>query len=229
MTRHRIWKFRLLLTALLLLIVTQPLLGDHRLVRVCYTLAWSFVQIVTIYAISEIRWQRIVGWALGGPALLGIWIRYLVSGPSGEPIEIAVFGTGAAFFGLAAVMVMRHLVTSEVTADNVSGAVCAYLFLGLGIGLLYSVIETFHAHSFHATGELAAELANPVHRRTALSYFSFVTLTTAGYGDITPATSLTRVLAALEAVLGQFYLAVLVAGLVGIRVSRSANGSRNSA
>ncbi|HET6879389.1 MAG TPA: potassium channel family protein, partial [Pirellulales bacterium] len=63
-------------------------------------------------------------------------------------------------------------------------------------------------------------LVEPANRPSTLAYFSFVTLTTAGYGDIVPATSLTRILAALEAVVGQFYLAVLVAGLVGIRVSR---------
>lgn len=98
---------------------------------------------------------------------------------------------------------------------------CAYLFIGLGIGMVFTIMESLEPHSFVAsTGGLPAELADPARRPPALTYFSFVTLTTAGYGDIVPATPLTRILAALEAVLGQFYLAVLVAGLVGIRVSR---------
>jgi hypothetical protein len=157
--------------------------------------------------------------------LCGIWAAYLRSDAGGDPSEIVAFGLGAVFFGVVAIMVMRHLVTHEVTADNVAGAVCAYLFLGLGIGLLYAIVETLQEHSFQATGSLAAELADPVQRRATLTYFSFITLTTAGFGDITPATPLTRTLAALEAVLGQFYLAILVAGLVGIRANRRGDGS----
>lgn len=53
-----------------------------------------------------------------------------------------------------------------------------------------------------------------------MQYFSFVTLSTLGYGDILPMTPLTRILACLEAICGQFYLAVLVAGLVSVRVGQ---------
>ncbi|MCR4415511.1 MAG: potassium channel family protein, partial [Thermoguttaceae bacterium] len=54
-----------------------------------------------------------------------------------------------------------------------------------------------------------------------LSYFSFITLATVGYGDVTPTTSLARTLAWTEAITGQFYLAVLVAGLVGLKVTQA--------
>jgi len=57
--------------------------------------------------------------------------------------------------------------------------------------------------------------------RGALSYFSFITLATVGYGDVTPATPLARALAWMEAVTGQFYLAVLVAGLVGFKITQA--------
>ncbi|HUY91414.1 MAG TPA: potassium channel family protein [Pirellulales bacterium] len=223
MILHRVWKFRLLLVALLALIVIHPLTAGQDLARLCYLTFWSFVQIATIYAISGIRWQRHVGLALGLPLTFAMWSSYVIF-KEGETFELILSGLSAAFFTAVAVMVMRHLVTNEVTADNVAGAVCAYLLLGLAIGLLYAIIETLHAHSFHGRGELAAELADPVRRRSALTYYSFITLTTAGYGDLTPATPFTRILAAMEAVLGQLYLAILVAGLVGIRVSRRGNG-----
>jgi hypothetical protein len=223
MSWPRAWKFRLLLVALLTLLVVQPILGNHGLARLCYTTIWSIVLIATIFAISDVRWQRFVGVSLGLPILPAIWSRHLLSVPTAQTFEVPTFGLAAIFFAIVAVMVMRHLVRFEVTADNVAGAVCAYLFLGLGIGALYAIIETLRPHSFQATGHLAEELLDPVHRRSALVYFSFVTLTTAGFGDIVPATPLTRMLTMLEAVLGQFYLAVLVAGLVGIRVSRRAD------
>ncbi|MBN1852246.1 MAG: two pore domain potassium channel family protein [Pirellulales bacterium] len=57
--------------------------------------------------------------------------------------------------------------------------------------------------------------------RGALNYFSFITLATVGYGDITPTTPLTRTLAWIEAITGQFYLAVIVAGLVGFKVTQA--------
>ncbi|HWB11395.1 MAG TPA: potassium channel family protein [Pirellulales bacterium] len=219
------WKFRLLLVALLALLASQPLMGHNTLARLCYTSIWSLVLIITIFAISDVRWQRFVGLGLGLPILPAIWARHLLPAPVAEALEVPIFGVAAVFFGIVAVMVMRHLITYEVTADNVAGAVCAYLFLGLGIGALYAIIETLQPHSFQAAGSLAAELVDPLHRRSTLIYFSFVTLTTAGYGDVVPVTALTRTLAMLEAVLGQFYLAVLVAGLVGIRASRK-SGSR---
>lgn len=225
MILHHVWKFRVLLVALLALILVHPLMDDNGLARLCYATVWSLVQIVTIYAISAIRWQRRVGLLLGLPMLFAMWGQYAVSEPHGEKYELAVYGVAVVFFTMVAVMIMRHLVTHEVTADNVAGAVCAYLLLGFAVGLFYFIIETLLPHSFQASGELAKELTYPIGRRSALTYFSFITLTTAGYGDLTPATPLTRTLASLEAVLGQFYLAILVAGLVGMRISgRSNNG-----
>ena len=220
MNGRRPSKFRLLLVALLALLAIQPALGSRGPGRLAYTTLWSVVLVATIFAISEIRWQRYVGLSFSLPIMAGLWGRHLVSTSSGEMVELPVFGVAAAFFAVVAVMVMRHLVTHEVTADNVAGAVCAYLFVGLGAGTLYTIIETLHTHSFQASGGLADDLADPARRAAALTYFSFATLTTTGYGDVAPATPLTRILAVFEAVLGQFYLAILVAGLVGIRVSR---------
>ena len=117
-------------------------------------------------------------------------------------------------------LILRHVLTHKVTTDNVLGALAAYLFIGLAMGLLYTVLESLHPFSFKTSSEIAKALAN-FHTRTAsLVYFSFTTLTTSGYGDILPGTPLTRTLAWMEAVAGQFYLAVLVAGLIGMRVSQ---------
>jgi voltage-gated potassium channel len=221
MNRAHAWKFRLLLAALVAIITVQPMVGAHGLSRITYTTLWTIVMVATLFAISEVRWQRQIGLCLALPFLAGMWGRHLLGENARESFELPVFGLAAIFVGLVAVTVMRHLVTHEVTADNVAGAVCAYLFIGLGIGMVYTIIESLAPHSFTAsTGDLQAALVEAVDRPSTLTYFSFVTLTTAGYGDIVPATSLTRTLAALEAVVGQFYLAVLVAGLVGIRVSR---------
>ncbi len=82
------------------------------------------------------------------------------------------------------------------------------------------VLLARRAGSFQASGELADTLKSPEARGPVLVYYSFVTMTTVGYGDITPVSPPARTLAWLEAMMGQFYIAVLVAALVGIRVSQ---------
>lgn len=222
------WRFRILLVALVALLTVQPLVGAHDLSRISYTTLWTVVLIATLFAISRVAWQRQVGLCLGLPFLSGMWVRHLFSGADVEMFELPVFALASVFVLLVAVTVMRHLVTHDVTADNVAGAICAYLFIGLGVGMAFTIIESLSPHSFTAsTPDLSNVLADAASRPSTLTYFSFITLTTAGYGDIVPATPLTRALAGLEAMLGQFYLAVLVAGLVGIRASRrvdAANG-----
>jgi len=93
--------------------------------------------------------------------------------------------------------------------DRVIAGVCGYLILGLLWTDLYTIVEHFGDGVIrYSNGEPA--LAGD----GSLVYFSFVTLTTLGYGDISPATPLTRILAAMEAVAGTLYLAVLIASLL---------------
>jgi hypothetical protein len=214
------WKFRALLAALVALLTLQPIVGAHAISQLSYTTLWTGVLITTLFAISEVSWQRQIGLCLGLPFLAGMWGRHLVAANARETLELPAFALASVIVALMAISIMRHLVTHEVTADNVAGAMCAFLFIGLGFGMLFTIMESLQPHSFvSSSGSLPAELADPVSRPSALTYYSFITLTTVGYGDVLPATPLARILAALEAVLGQFYLAVLVAGLVGIRVS----------
>jgi len=82
---------------------------------------------------------------------------------------------------------------------------------------VYSVLESIHPGSF-ATGEGQIEGG-----RRLYIYYSFVTITTLGYGDITPTTDLASTFSFLEAVIGQLYLAVLIARLVGVHIAQSMN------
>jgi hypothetical protein len=107
-----------------------------------------------------------------------------------------------------------------LTFDSILGAVCGYLFLGLGWAVLYSMIEGHRPGSFEISPKLTtgSDPARPLPH--VLTYYSFVTLTTVGYGDISPVSPATRTLAWVEAITGQFYLAVIVAGLVSVLVAR---------
>jgi voltage-gated potassium channel len=105
----------------------------------------------------------------------------------------------------------RHVFSwRETDANSLTGAVCVYLLLGLIWALIYKVLAylwpvgSFQGISIQGEG---------INIDTFL-YFSFVTLTTAGYGDITPLNPMIRTLAYLEMITGQFYMAILVSGLV---------------
>jgi hypothetical protein len=94
----------------------------------------------------------------------------------------------------------------EVTAQAIYAALSAYLLIGLMFAALYAALDFLVSGPFFANGQ-------PADGQT-LQYFSFVTLTTLGYGDFTAAGSLGRALAVLEALAGQVFLATLVARLV---------------
>ena len=103
---------------------------------------------------------------------------------------------------------------TEMNVNRLVGAICVFLLLGLIWSLAYALVELIAPGSFKgfSSGRGPGE-------DSSWQYFSFVTLTTLGYGDITPVSATARSLAFLQAVAGQFYVAVLVAGLVSAYIS----------
>jgi hypothetical protein len=83
------------------------------------------------------------------------------------------------------------------------------------------VIEIARPGSFRVDAEFADQLQLEHHRHFFLTYYSFITLTTVGYGDVVPIKAASRGMAIVEAILGQFYIAVLIAELIGKRVAQA--------
>jgi hypothetical protein len=135
-------------------------------------------------------------WA--GGLLLAVAGALAGSGPPGTGAAIGVLLMGAA---LAAVLA-RLARQPEVTPGTVAGAISAYLLLGLVFTFVYAFL-----------GALGQPLSGvgPDSRLNDQLYFAFVTLTTTGFGDLTPVTDLTRTTAILEALLGQIYLVTVLA------------------
>ena len=100
--------------------------------------------------------------------------------------------------------ILRHPV---VNLETILGAVCAYLLIGLAFASLYAELEQLGTEYFFAQGKVT----DPVY----FLYFSYVVLTTLGFGDLTPATDEGRILVTMEALIGQIFLVTLVASLVG--------------
>jgi voltage-gated potassium channel Kch len=135
-----------------------------------------------------------------------------------EPGDFSEVGrkiTGAMFSLLLAVLVFERIFRAgHVTVHRISGAVAAYLMIGLVFAYVYDAIEVLLPGSFHfASPELrGAQLSDP------MTYFSFTTLTTVGYGDITPRTPLTQSLANVESLIGQLFPTILIARLVALEL-----------
>ena len=130
----------------------------------------------------------------------------------------------ALFLGFAVFVILGNVLKQKlVTSDEVLGAVAGYLLAGASWANIYALTEVLLPGSFSMSQQFAAELPDWHGRAAVFNYFSMVTLTTMGYGDITPTRPPATVFVTLEAIFGQFYIAVLVAQLVGLRLAR---GSR---
>lgn len=102
---------------------------------------------------------------------------------------------------------------AEVSVDRIFAAIVAYILAGLGFAAAYQAVAAVEPESFSLPALIGP--GQPLERREIqLIYFSFVTIATLGYGDITPKLALAQMLVVLEAVIGQFYVAVIVAWLV---------------
>jgi hypothetical protein len=181
----------------------------------------TLVSLIVFLVVFKRGRERTVAFAAAAAALVLIWARYLPIPVESQPLfEVANHLLQVAFFGFAVVVILRNIFeAAAVTGDEVLGTVCGYLLGAAVWANLYAATAILVPDSFTVSADLK-ELSGE-HGRTALfNYFSVMTLTTVGYGDITPVRPPATALAMLEAIFGQFYIAVVVAELVGLRLPR---------
>lgn len=197
----------------LLILFFHPLfrifLGD----RLFFDLIISIIFVVGIVSVHFQERQRIAAWILGFCALASQWVEHIFF----ESVEIAIVSNSltAVFLLFACIVIIVHILsTRSVTADVLTGAVCAYLLIGMAFACLFACVELAIPQSFKLpdVDRLTTDVPSFV-------YYSFVTLTTLGFGDATPVNPVARTFTVLEAVIGQMFIAILIASLVGKRLS----------
>ncbi|MHC4548275.1 MAG: potassium channel family protein [Planctomycetota bacterium] len=200
-----------LLGTLLIVFVALPLVRAGR----TYLAAVLFVAVIFwgFHVVSERRRQRVLGAALMAPALLLTILHYLMEEERIVSV-IWLLSNSLALVFLLWILVTRLLRVERVTTDVLSSAVSGYLLLGILWALVYALL--FHLDPTSLGG---IESHQGGQDPSEFFYFSFVTLTTLGYGDIAPTGSLARTAASVEAVVGQLYLAVMIARLVGLQIA----------
>jgi len=133
-------------------------------------------------------------------------------------VALALVATVALIL-FATYCVLRYVMRARIiTGDQIYAGICMYVMLGFAFGAVFYLINILDPMSFVANGELLTWGDSP-----DLMYFSFVTLATLGYGDITPRTNIARSLAILEALIGMLYIAIFMARLVSLRLSSEAD------
>ncbi len=223
-----------LLAAIIAAFAVRPLIGDIGAGSAIFGIALVVLLLVALYNINvdelvgergrllaQNRRRRILGWTLATAAAVErvcvIFVR--------TPMLMLV---GSIFWLMFVLFVTLSELRSvlkqkEVTGETICMAVSVYLLLGLTWAFLYAVMFQLHPESFG--GLVTGNPGHPVelmHFFPILGYFSLATLSTIGYGDITPLTLQARYAAVAEGITGQFYMAILVARLVGMQMSRSA-------
>lgn len=162
-----------------------------------------------------------IGLALGLPAVIAS--VYNAETPNTPTINLAPTILAGLFIGFLIWRILKDVgAGSRITSERVFGAVSAYLLIGFLFADLYAFIALVDNNAFSVSANIEARWAEENSRGAGeiLNYFSFVTMTTLGYGDIAPVSPAARTLAWMQALVGQLYLAITIAGLVGIHIAR---------
>jgi hypothetical protein len=221
------WRYLVLLGTLLPVLVVQPLSFGCSTPPQLFDAFLMLVTVALLLSFCPDKNKRLIALALGIPTGLLSLGGHLFATQSENTLILIGHGLAVVFYFWAAVLIVASLVRSQVLSlDCVFGAICGYLLLGMAWGMLYSMLESACPASFEVGSRLAEQVQGDHSRIHLFTYYSFITLTTVGYGDVTPLSIPARTCAWLEALTGQFYLAVLVAGLVGALLSKKSGTSR---
>jgi hypothetical protein len=197
---------------LLVVFVLYPLSGRGPFGGVVLQLVFSLILISGVALVANRRAALALAAVLAvGTAAVG-WVRLY------EPsAQLTVIGTclWIVFLSmLAAVILVRVFREGRINLHRIQGAVCVYLLIGVIWSGCFSLVVQFDPAAFNVPVSAADDTL-----ASRLVYFSFVTLTTVGYGDVTAVHPAARSLALLEALIGQLFPTVLLARLVGMELS----------
>ena len=212
-----------LLIALGLLFISAPFLEELEAGELIVTILFSLVLLAGILAVAERKGVLLIAIVLAIPAIVGRWINHYQP----HVLSPVIFLTAALILIAFVVANLLRFVfrAPSVNVEVLCASIAAYLMLGLMWAMAYWLVDQLTpggAFSFNTN-------AGPRSMKGFTGfYFSFITLSTVGYGDITPVSRIARWLAAMEAMTGLLYVAVLIARLVSLYSSPKSHGHRES-
>lgn len=208
--RRHLW----LLISLLVIFIVSPFVVPYYYGPTIINIIAAIVLLSATFAVSERRGFFIFALAA---STVSIAVTFWLAVARTHWLIIVSHGSLVIVIGFFAVAILSYVLRSgKVTSDKIYAAICVYLLLGYGFTFVYSLIEELEPGSF--TSLITIRPHDLVSRVMQMRYFSFVTLTSVGYGDIVPHSQIARTVALLEAMFGQFYLVALIGRLVGLHI-----------
>jgi hypothetical protein len=200
------------LTFVVLPLVAGGLIGRWAVLLVDAWFALTLVSGGVALGLGRSRWTGMVA-----AVVVVIAVRWIARGTGNAGLQALDAGLSVAAVGALAAMILAQVFRpGPMTWHRVLGAVATYLLIGMVWSLVYRLVLVLDPNALHGTSPLGEHTLHP-----DLVYFSFVTLTTTGYGDILPVSLAARSLANVEGMIGQLFPAVLIAGLISmVRPSR---------
>lgn len=202
------------------LMVIASLMEENLALYILFAGAMLWIFGSVIATIWTTRRRKIVALVAGVVASLsGLITLYPELPPDIFRVCVITCACSYALFVLIAIGSMSHsvFVTDKVDSDRIVGSICIYLLIGMFFAFIFTTLDLINPASFNFGLHGEPELQT---FREYL-YFSYTTLTTLGYGDMTPQMPLSRLLTSFEAMIGPIYLAIMVARLVGMHISQS--------
>ena len=208
------WRHLALLVSILFLFIITPTVVAFRHGVLVMNAFAAVVLITGSYTLTRQKRLFLAAVALSITAVIAAWLLLIYPRPRVRIFSNACVIVLVVYFS---VTILEYVLRgTRITVDKILAAICVYMLIGYAWTFAYALVEELQPGAFMA---LSTPRPNDyVARVLEMRYFSFITLTTVGYGDIVPHSGATRTLAALEAVTGQIYLTVLIARLVGLHI-----------
>lgn len=231
-----------LLVAIIALFAVRPLIGEGvGDAPALFGIAFLILMFVALYNVNfdeapaERKSRRAknrrlaIGWILGILAIVERLAMFAERGKN-HSLELVATVSWMLFFAFIIWSQLRSVLRQRnVTGETISMSISTYLLMGLTWALFYSVIYQHQPGAFALSGAAIPDKSgDPQAIFPILLYFSLTTLSTIGFGDMTPMTMQARYTAVAEGITGQFYLAILVARLVGMQMSQAADRREDS-
>lgn len=209
---------RVLFGALVVFVLLVPLATRGPYGVAVLQLALAVLSVAAAWAIDAMRGRIAIGVVV---AVLTLNLTTIVTG-SRLHVALGLAALVAFLIWVISAIAVRLARETRVTADTLYGAVVVYMLIGIAFAIIYGIVELASPGAFGGLVRGPLQESLTVLRAGSefprLLYFSLVTLSTLGYGDVTPTHDFVRMLAPVEAILGQLYLAILIARLVALQL-----------
>jgi hypothetical protein len=214
-----LWTSNYSLTLLLIILVFYlfvliPQIRDGDKDKIFTGIFFSVLLVTGVASVVNERKYKILILVFASLTFLTRWVASVVHSDARLFSDIS----SIIYFIILAFIITKHIFNNKkIDIHKIMGAVVLYLLIGLIFAYIYSILDFFNPESF------IVSVAEPFENYEAKSfYYSFITLTTTGFGDVIPATAMARNFTVMESLIGQLFPVILIARLVSIEIAHKA-------